>query len=92
MRPTDDAIVLAMKMTGREWLYGDQVRHVLKRFGFEMSPQWVTAQLRRLLAEEGAMIETRERFEWAREYRVTPFGDCQLGNNFDGFARYARSR
>jgi hypothetical protein len=80
--PTDDMFILAMVLTGREWLCADEVSVVLRRLGFTLSAQKVAGVLRRLRREDSPMI-LGYLTDWGGwEYSVTRCGDAQLGNRF----------
>jgi hypothetical protein len=77
-------IVLAARLEGGEWRMAEGIASTLRRLGFVLSPQKMVGALNRLLAEDSPMFE-RKPEQYAREvyvYRVTRFGDCQLGNRF----------
>lgn len=81
--PSDDMIVLAALLEGGEWRQAEDIASTLRHVGFRISPQKMVGQLKRLIAEDSPMIESRL-IDWMRlfEYRVTGFGRTQLGNHF----------
>lgn len=89
--PSDDMIVLAALLEGQEWRQAEDIASTLRRLGFEISPQKMVGQLKRLAAEDLPMIEGRLGV-WQRinEYRVTRYGRTQLSNHFA--KTYALSR
>lgn len=89
-RPSDDAIVIALLSTGRQWLYAAELRGVLARFGWQLQTQAVAAWLGRLSREDSPMVERRQLWESDFEYRVTCFGRTQAANRFPGLRFFAR--
>lgn len=87
--PTDDMIVLALAMEGEEFRAAEDIASTLRRLGFVIGPQKMAGQLKRLCREDSPMIEARLDLEWRLNfYRVTRFGDCQLGNRFPKLWRF----
>lgn len=82
-KPTDQAIVLAAALTGREWNAADEIRGMLKRLGFDPTTQQVAAWLTRIMRLDLPPFERQDR--WGQnEYRVTQWGQTWLLNTFDG--------
>lgn len=79
--PSGDAVILAMLLRGREWLFADEVHGALRRLGFTLSPQKVSGILSRLRREEFPMVESRP-WPCMLQYKVTNHGRVQLGNRF----------
>lgn len=85
VRPTELAITLAA-LPGRYgeadgWVVTDEVRHRLRLFGFDCSPQFVAAALARMARSDAPWVERREsRWGDLAEYRVTRFGRTDIDN------------
>lgn len=83
VKPTDDTIALAAFLLGREWLYGDEIRHALRRLGFDLpSSQWVVGRLTAMAKESAPRFERQGA---VFQYRVTSFAKTGLRNAWPGF-------
>ena len=81
--PSDEMIVLALGLEGGEWRAAEDIASTLRRLGFVISPQKMAGSLKRLCAEALPMVEAKADEAWRLNfYRVTRFGDSQLGNHF----------
>lgn len=88
MKPTEDTIALAAFLLGAdEWRYADEIRHAIKRLGFELpSSQWVVARLKGMTEESAPRFESQLRYP-VTVYRPTAYASNGLANEWRGFQR-----
>lgn len=98
LKPSDDAIVLAMGLLGERamdsgLMYADEIRGCLHKLGFEATTQQVAAWLGRLSREDTPMVQAVTAHDHCWRWRLTRFGATQLGNHFSlpvGFPKVYR--
>lgn len=85
--PSDDMIVLAALVGASEygtpWQEAEMIASTLRRLGFMITSQKMVGQLKRMLAEDAPMFESRlVSYRRLYEYRVTRYGLTQIENRF----------
>lgn len=88
MKPTEDTIALAAFLLGAdEWRCADEIRHAIKRLGFEMpSSQWVVGRLKSMTEESAPRFESNISFP-VMQYRPTKWAANGLAKEWRGFNR-----
>lgn len=87
-KPNDDTITLVAFLLGHRWVMADEIRHGVKRLGFEMpSSQWVAGRLRKMARESAPRFERREAYGYSavNEYRVTGWAMTGFRNTWRRF-------
>lgn len=70
-----------------EWRYADEIRHAIRRLGFDLpSSQWVVARLKGMTEESAPRFESRLQYP-VTVYRPTRWAANGLGNEWRGFDR-----
>lgn len=85
MKPSDDAITLALGAFRRDWICSEDICSVLRHLGFKVTSRQAAAALRRMEGEARPRVEGHPlAYTNLKEYRLTDHGRADLSVKFPG--------